>query len=567
MSRKFSWLKVWGVYTLVALLVLAPMLGRGYILTLDMVFAPHLRMPTSVGNGYLFRAFLHGLNYALPSDIIQKIMLLAIFVLAGVGMHRLYKQTTIFKFQKSNSKLQSAKPLPTSSYQLPATIPAFFAGILYMINPFTYDRLMAGQYNVLMGYSLFPFFVRSLLIYLQKPDAKQAVLLAVWAIAISLVSIHAIGMMALVALVAAGVTAWQHREDTAWLKRAGKFGMLSLGIFLLASSYWMVPLAIGHGSTATTIDNISATDRAAFATVGGSPLGRLGNVLHLQGFWAEDTGMYLLPQDVSPLFGLLTAAVLLLVIVGIVSFRRNRQRYLLAVFGGSTLIAIVFAVGTLNGWLAAHVPLFAGYREPQKFVVLVALGFAVFAGQGVATVIQYWRERGGHVMFGLASVTLLCVPLVWTSVMLWGCQNQLAPAQYPAEWFTVNSRLDADRSNFKVLFLPWHQYMSFDFEGRIIASPAAQFFDKPTIVSNNPEFDSIPSAPNKTANSIGTILAAARKNNNLAAKLAPFHVKYIVLARGDDYEKYGYLDTQPGLKPIIKSATMDVYQVEGVTGK
>ena len=52
--------------------------------------------------------------------------------------------------------------------------PFLFAGIFYMINPFTYDRLMAGQYNVLFGYALLPWFAGALLKFLREPDWKKS---------------------------------------------------------------------------------------------------------------------------------------------------------------------------------------------------------------------------------------------------------------------------------------------------------------------------------------------------------------------------------------------------------
>src|SRR6266567_677451 len=141
----------WVAYVVLALAILLPLLKSGFILTLDLVFTPVLRMPDHVASSYLLHVALHGLNLVLPSEIIEKLLLFAILLLSGARMHGLVRYI-------------SGKKLDT-----PQEIGAYFAGLFYTLNPFTYDRFMAGQYNILFGYMLIPFFVRALLAFLKKP--------------------------------------------------------------------------------------------------------------------------------------------------------------------------------------------------------------------------------------------------------------------------------------------------------------------------------------------------------------------------------------------------------------
>lgn len=537
------------LYSGLALLVLAPLFRRGYILTLDMVFTPKLRMPAHINSSYLFYAALHILNYVLPSDVIEKVLLFVILVLAGAGMHLLTRHL-------SNTS--------ADSYH---AIGAYFAGVFYIINPFTYDRFMTGQYLVLFGYALLPWFVRALLAFLEKPAWRRTPVLTAWAVAISIVSIHTVGMLAILTIVALCLKAWRERANSEWLGKLLKFGLSGLVLFLLASSYWLVPLALGRGSTASAISSFSANDQSAFATVGGSAIGRLGNVLRLQGFWAESRNMYTLPQAHIPTWGLLALMLWALVILGATAMWRNGQRRLVLPFGVSMLVAIILAIGTLNGWLVGHVPLFAGYREPEKFVTLVALGYAVFASRGVATMLKYCHEQGGKFFLILASVVLLLLPVVFASTMFWGCNGQLRVAQYPAGWFAANRRLNADHGDFQTLFLPWHLYMYFDFAGRIIASPAPNFFDKPVIISDNPEFNGAASANSTAAKKyLDRILPEAGRTNIFGEALAKYHIKYVLLANDDDYAKYGYLGRQSDLQLVSKNATIELYRNEAYRG-
>src|SRR2546430_14178834 len=77
------------VYSLLALVVMLPLLKPGFILTFDMIFTPHLPMPAAVSSSYLFDALLHVLNLAIPAELIEKAFLLSILLMSGLGAHGL----------------------------------------------------------------------------------------------------------------------------------------------------------------------------------------------------------------------------------------------------------------------------------------------------------------------------------------------------------------------------------------------------------------------------------------------------------------------------------------------
>jgi len=171
------WL-MYGVYMLLTLIVMAPLLRPGFILTLDMVFTPQLRMPETVTSSYIFHAALHVLNLVIPADILQKLLLCSVMLLAGIGMHRL---------------IQAVLPLRRG-----AQWALYVAGIFYAVNPYTYSRLMAGQYAVLLGYALLPSFVRLCIIFGRDPGIVPAIKLGVMVSIIGTVSIHTLGLAAII---------------------------------------------------------------------------------------------------------------------------------------------------------------------------------------------------------------------------------------------------------------------------------------------------------------------------------------------------------------------------------
>lgn len=503
-NQKHNW-TAYAVYLLMALAVMLPLLRPGFILTLDLVFTPLLRMPDAVTSSYLFHVALHVLNLAVPSEIIEKALLLAILLISSIGMHRL---------------VRTLRPkTDTSAWGI------YVASIFFAVNPYTYSRFMAGQYAVLLGYALLPWLVRLCIDFGQKPGWKNALKLGGLIALIATVSIHTLGEMVILGLVVGAVFVSKQRAELGTYVR---YGAAAAAIFVVLCGFWLVPLALGQGKTASIIQSFSAADSQAFATTGGSGIGKLGNVMRLQGFWAEGRGLYLLPQDESLLWGLMALTIIALVVGGGVAMYRASPRWTI-VFTASGLLGTVLAVGGLSS-LLSHI----GYREPQKFVGLLALSYSVFMAYGVNATLARLASRAMACM--TATVLLLMLPLLFTRVMLWGFDGQLTPRHYPADWATVNTYLGHDSNIYPTLLLPWHQYMSFRFAGRVIANPAPDFFDKPVIVSQNPELGGASSGKQDDLHqAIGQLLAHLTSRQNLGKELAHDNIKYVLLAKELDY--------------------------------
>lgn len=528
-------------YGLLALLVMLPMLWPGYILTLDMVFTPELRMPEQMSSSYLFHAGLHYLNFLLPSDVIQKIMLLAILVMSGLGMHYLTRH------------IQTSKNEPNEF----AMWGAFVAGALYMINPFVYSRFMAGQYAVLLGYALLPFFARAMLKFFAVPTLKRAMMLSGWLVAIGIISVHTLGLAVVLIAATFAVCAWRHRENYRITMATAALGSLGLLTFVTASGYWLFPLLQGTSNQGQAVANFSTEDQKAFATVGGDVTGQLGNILQLQGFWAEGEGLYLLPQDQLPVWAVAVLAIWTLVGVG-ARWLWKRQRAMAVLFIGASAVAIILAIAGVPEWLPGS----AGFREPHKFVGLLALTYALFAGLGAAAALNWARRKRGQFAFNTLAVLIILLPAVFTPTMFWGFSGQLSPRQYPADWHRINEKLNQDKDEFRVLSLPWHLYMHYQFAGRIIVNPSDKFFDKPTITSNELEFkNASPTFPNAAKKLLTKqIIPSAPGRTDLGKQLSELDIKYVLLAKTFDYKDYAYLGLQTDLELIEETPNLKLYR-------
>lgn len=249
--------------------------------------------------------------------------------------------------------------------------------------------------------------------------------------------------------------------------------------------------------------------------------------------------------------------------------RWRTHRYVALAFGMASLIAIIAACGTadtvfapINRFITDIVPVFAGYREPQKFVAVLALAYAYFAAHGLG----YLWQRAQGAQRGLQShhvkAIAVVLPVLLSPLMLWGFHGQLAATQYPSDWYAINQRLQTVQG--KVLFLPWHQYMRFGFAGRVIANPANHFFDAQMLTSSNPELqglDTWPSTQTQQALEKTILPRAANGGHDMGAALHKEGIQYVLLANENDFMQYAYLDQQSDLRLVQSTDHLRLYEV------
>ncbi|MHB8469978.1 MAG: hypothetical protein ACYDCH_09520, partial [Gaiellaceae bacterium] len=128
-------------YAALSLAVAGPLLGTHLVLAVDLALVPHPHLstgywgvPDATHVGQPSRLALDAIFVALGKigavPFGEQLLLLAIVFLAGWGMHR-------------------AAPVGSEWARV-------FAGVLFALNPFVYDRLHTGQWFLLLGYALLP---------------------------------------------------------------------------------------------------------------------------------------------------------------------------------------------------------------------------------------------------------------------------------------------------------------------------------------------------------------------------------------------------------------------------
>jgi hypothetical protein len=506
---------------------------------LDMVFVPHLPVPLTLDSLLPLHLLLYLLSLLVTSPVVEKLILLAVLAGAGLGLHRL---------------------LPAKSEWA-----RYAAGFLYMINPFTYGRLMAGQYLVLAGYALMPWFVTALVRFVRRPQPATAWRLAAWGAAIALTSLHYLGFAALAALIAVALQALALRRARAVRLLAVWAAAVAAGI-LVINAYWLLPLLLHRTPTAALIGSFDERYFLSFHTIADPTFGQMLNTLGLYGFWGDAQGQYLLPKAIFGYWWLLALIILALSVIGAYKYWKQ-YRFFITLMVILLISGFVLAQGImgspfapLNHWLMTNAPFYRGYREPGKFIGLIALGVCGLFGLGTDWLLN--RAARTRLNPQWLPGLLVALPIAYTPLMLFGAAGQLRAVDYPADWYALNRTLKAEHSTGKVLFLPWHQYLTFPFTGRLIANPAPRFFARPTVAGDNAEIGLIyTQTPNPQSTFIEQqILTTGR--TDVAAKLRSRSFEYVVLAKAADYKDYAWLDSQPGLTRVSDTSTLRVYKIK-----
>ncbi|WP_433328631.1 hypothetical protein [Spirillospora sp. CA-294931] len=415
------------------LVALGPGLAPGFVLSYDMVFVPDpgFTAMTFGLDGVVPRhvpsdAVVTALSTVLPAVLVQKALLLAIFVLACT----------------------SAASLVPSSRLLPRLV----AGVCYTWNPFVAERLLLGQWALLLGYAALPWVVAAAA-QSGEPGGGRRLVRALIPAAIG--GFAALAVSGLTALV---VAAFQGRTA---LGRT----FLSLTVLSLP---WLVP---GLLRPSGVPGDGSAVE--AFAARADTPFGSLGSLLLLGGTWNSET----VPDGYgNPVTATLW---LLLVLTALITFARTGGREGWALGGAGAVGFVVAALGVvvpsllrgvIEGWSG-----FAVLRDGQQFVAPLAVVIAMGLGMAAERVM---RARFASVAVGLAVAPVLLLP-----TLAWGGAGALRAVDYPGDW--DEARRIVEREPGDVLVLPWAAHRSYPWNhGRRLLDPLPRYLNRRVIVND-----------------------------------------------------------------------------------
>lgn len=489
------------------LAALGPGLAPGFVLSYDMVFTPDPAFtPMTFGlTGTVPRqvpsdAFATALATVVPADAAQKLILLAIFVMACMS---------------------AASLVPT-----PRLLPRLAAGVCYAWNPFVAERLLLGQWALLLGYAALPWVVASAARTTEKGGTRRLVRALLPA---------AIGGFA--ALTVSGLTALVVALVSARLRGAVRV----VGVVAALSLPWLVPAVLrpaGVPGNGTAVD--------VFAARADTPFGVLGSLLTLGGIWNGET----VPRGYGT--PVLAGFWLAVVLGSLFAYRRWCREpewrrgaavaaaagFVLAALGAVAAPVLRGAVGLWSG--------FAVLRDGQQYAAPLAVVVAV--GLGVAA------DRAISARYAMVAVGAVAAPVLLLPTLAWGAAGDLRAVRYPDDWARARRIIAADSAPGDVLVLPWALYRGYSWNhGRRVLDPLPRYLHRRVVVNDALIVGRTTiAAEDPRAVALGP--AAARPD---AATLRDEGVRYVVV----DSETGRYRPT--GAVPVVMGPDLAVYRIDG----
>jgi len=428
----------------------------------------------------------------LPADVVQKLVLLAIFVLACAGV----------------AALLDREPL----------LARLAAGVFYAWNPYVGERLIIGQWALLLGYAALPWVLRAVL----APDLGTRRGAARLALALLPAIIGGFAAMAITALVAI---------PAAVFTRSTRHAAVVLATLAIGSLPWFVPSLLRP----VYVDPASV---AAFAARADTPFGSIGSLFMLGGAWNAQT----VPKAYGGPWSALWLAAVIVALAGYLLLARRQHRWPglgVAAAAGLVIAALgVTAPGRdLLRSLIAGWPGFAILRDAQQFIAPLALAESAGFGLAVAralnpgpfgrTAMKPERPALAHLAAtpsdrpapllpaapaatasdrpalplpaapagtpsdrpahagaagSVLGVLALLTPVLLLPGLAWGAAGRLRPAWYPATWLSAARALDASPAPGSVLLLPWATYRTPPWNHReVVLDPWTHLLSRPLI--------------------------------------------------------------------------------------
>lgn len=517
------------VYIGISLLILLPILIPGYTQTFDMPWGPIMPTSSPSSNTYLISLLINFLGQIIPSWLIQKLILFSIFFLSGLGAHKLSQ-------------------LKTNTF-------AYFAGMLYIFNPFVYTRLMAGQWLVLLGYAFLPWAIRSIYIFIQNPSWKNSLKVIFWSSLICFTSIHTIGILFVIGSLLI-ITRNRNPVSGNQTKYLKKLIIIVLSLFIL-NSYWLIPTLQGTSSISQNVSSFRNSELEAFSTSGTVLNSPVISATLLTGFWADHQGRYILPSNL-PIWWIGVFIIAALVIYGTYKIIKEKDKLgiTLLITG---IISLILALGIstpptalITKFLDQTIPFYSGYREPHKWLMLLALFYSYASAVGA----YFFKLK---IKNSQLKIGLILIPILFAPTLLFGAVGQLKSSDYPSGWYEANDKFNQDSN---IVVFPWHQYLPISFTGRVVANPARYFFKGNIFTSGDPELKGVPS---RDSNEISRyireeVIPHANDLEDINEKFKEKNINYVILLKESDWNRYEWLQ-RSNLEKVLENENLILYKI------
>lgn len=486
------------VATVQAVVVLGPALGRGLVITYDMAWSPDPRFTpfvlgsdTPAPRAVPSDATAVLIGHALGAELTQKALLLGLLIGLGLGAAAL---------------LAELSPSSGTAARLAATVASVW-------NPFVHERLVVGQWTVLLGLAVLPWALRSGLRVVAGRGGPRSVAAVVAVAGLGGANTLVMVLLPLLAVLVTGALVGPRGRRSGW--SAGVAAIVGLGM----SAAWSLPALLSGAQT-------TEAGVAAFLPAADTPLGVIGSLASGGAFW--NTATHPASRSV-PLVAAAAALLALLGLIAVFSAVGGSHRWVLmsAIGVPTTLVMISVAPGLQPVWESMVMDLPGGgiLRDSHKLVA----PWLLIAAVGIGFLVERASRDIGAALVGPTVALLVALPVALSPLLAWGASGRLAAAGVPQSYRTAMEQVN-DLPPGDVGLLPWSQYRRYEWNrGRVSLTVA------PRMVEHTVVFDD--SLPLRTGDVAGESRRAALVTTAITNGASPTEalrasgVRYLIVER------------------------------------
>lgn len=473
---------------------------------------------------------LWALGYFVDASHWVRFAMVGACLIGGLAAAELARRFT--RHDSGASSASSAGLIPMT----PSLASQLIAPTMLLWNPFVVERLLQGQWSLVIAVLLLP----AVVLATQMGSA-------LWRTS----AIAAAGLTPTGALLAGitGIAAARNNRDRAWIAATT----------LAVSSPWLVASLL-NPSAAGSSDVAGA---AAFAARAEAHVGTLGSLLGLGGIWNKQAVPLTREAGFSAIMVLA-----LLVLMGL-GFRRvwhSQERWRgLIIVGAVSIVLVALAATTpgilMMGWALEHIPGAGLLRDAQKWIALVVPAYVILAASGAEYLARRARSATANIGQWLATgvsalIIIAAVPTLPADVA------PLRPVPSWEGWSAVSGvvALDDDR----VAVLPAGSYRIID--GRPVLDPATKILPAPVVSSGELIVSGQSVSGEGTTTVERTLLGGAKRQEELASALQSLRDQGVgwVLVENSPGNFGDSADIVAALDPVYETPDLQLYHVPGV---